>query len=52
MGASFNIDHLPVPDVLLRLEGRYLKSPYRMFEKHGGSYMENVFVTASVAASF
>lgn len=51
-GYSFNIDHSPVSNVLVRLEVRSLNSKDAIFSKTSGQSKNNSFVTGSIAVSF
>lgn len=51
-GYSLNIDYAPAPNVLVRLEGRNLKSKDAIFAKENDTQKNNAFVAASVAVSF
>lgn len=51
-GFSLNIDYAPAPNVLARIEGRYLHSKDAVFTKGGAMSQNNTFVTGSIAVSF
>jgi hypothetical protein len=51
-GFSLNIDHAPASNLLIRLEGRTLKSRDEIFVKGNGTVRNNTTVTTSVAISF
>jgi Putative beta-barrel porin-2, OmpL-like. bbp2 len=51
-GYSLNIDYTIVKNVLLRLEGRSLRSKDRIFVKGNNFTGSNSFITGSVAVSF
>lgn len=52
MGGSFNIDHLPLKNVMLRLEARYLNSRDFIFGKDGIARDNNTAITFSTAIGF
>src|SRR5204863_2194235 len=51
-GFSFNIDHSPAKNVLVRLELRNFSSKDPVFTKGAGSVKSNTFITSSIAVSF
>lgn len=51
-GYSLNMDYLIRPNVLIRIEGRGLKSKDEIFTMDSKSSSENYFVTSAVALSF
>ncbi len=51
-GLSANIDYLPVKNIALRLEGRWLNSKDNIFMKDESSTGNNTAVTFSAAVSF
>jgi opacity protein-like surface antigen len=51
-GFSANVDYLPVQNVALRLEGRYLSSKDKIFIKNENRTANNAAVTFSTAVSF
>ncbi|MEO8582930.1 MAG: porin [Flavitalea sp.] len=51
-GYSFNIDYLPVPNAVVRLEARTLHSEDAVFLKSSGMSNNNSFITSSIAISF
>ncbi len=51
-GYSMNIDYAPVKNVLLRGEGRVLKSKDPFFIKDNSLVKKDIFMTASIAVSF
>lgn len=51
-GLSFNVDHSPVKNVLLRIEIRNLCSKDNVFTKGTGFRDNNTFFTSSIAVSF
>lgn len=51
-GFSFNIDHTPVKNVLVRLEARSLRSKDKIFIKNNEIKDDDTFVTGSIAISF
>lgn len=52
MGGSLNIDYLPMKNVALRLEGRYLNSKDAIFSKDGTAKDNSTAITFSTAISF
>lgn len=51
-GFSLNIDHAPIPNAVIRLELRTLKSKDAVFPVKSGALKNNTFITGSVAVSF
>lgn len=51
-GYSFNIDHSPAKNILVRLEIRSLSSKDKVFTKGTGVTNTNSFITSSIAVSF
>lgn len=51
-GYSFNIDHSPFKNVLIRLEARSFSSRDRIFAKGNNSVKDNSFISSSIAVSF
>ncbi len=51
-GFSFNVDHSPVKNVLVRLEARTLGSKDKIFTKGATVTKSNTFITSSIAVSF
>lgn len=51
-GYSFNIDHSPFKNVLIRMEIRSLNSKDKVFTKSSGATDSNTFFTSSIAVSF
>ncbi|MBC7902930.1 MAG: porin [Gemmatimonadaceae bacterium] len=51
-GISLNVDYMPVPAAVIRIEGRILKSKDEIFTRNTESRDVNSFVTASIAVSF
>lgn len=51
-GFSLNVDYIPVPNAVIRLEGRRLNSKDLIFTKERGSSASDAFFTFSVAYSF
>lgn len=51
-GFSFNIDHSPFKQVLLRMEYRYLRSKDPVFTKNGAAIHNNSFISSSLAVNF
>ncbi len=52
IGGSLNIDYLPLKNVALRLEGRYLNSKDAVFTKDGTAKDNNAAITFSTAIGF
>jgi hypothetical protein len=52
MGYSFNIDHSPAKNVLVRLEARSLNSKDKIFTKEAALKKNNTFLTGSIAVNF
>lgn len=52
IGGSVNVDYLPLPNVALRLEGRYLNSKDAIFSKDGRAKDNNTGITFATAISF
>jgi len=50
-GVSLNIDYAPAKNILCRIEGRWLNSRDKIFEKRNQLVNDNYFVTASIAVS-
>ncbi|MCS3800702.1 porin [Niastella sp. OAS944] len=51
-GFSANVDYLPVSNIVLRLEGRTLRSRDKIFVKNENSVDDNTAITFSAAVSF
>ena len=51
-GYSFNVDHSPFKNVLIRLEARSFNSKDRIFTKGNSNVKDNTFLTSSLAVSF
>jgi hypothetical protein len=51
-GYSFNIDHSPAKNILVRVEMRNLNSKDNVFNKGTGLTKTNSFITSSIAVSF
>ena len=51
-GFSANVDYLPVSNIVLRLEGRTLRSRDKIFVKNENSVDNNTAITFSAAVSF
>lgn len=51
-GFSLNLDYAPVPNALLRIEGRNFNSKEKIFTKADGPTGSNTFITTSIAISF
>jgi opacity protein-like surface antigen len=51
-GISLNVDYAPSSDILLRIEGRSLKSKDKVFAKGNAMNNNNSFITAAFALSF
>jgi hypothetical protein len=51
-GLSLNADYLPVSNLALRVEGRWLKSKDEIFVKDGVSRDNSIAITFSAAVSF
>lgn len=51
-GLSFNIDYLPAKNAAWRIEGRWLDSKEKIFEKNGKQINDNYFIVSSIAISF
>lgn len=52
IGYSFNIDHSPAKNFLVRLEARSFNSKDRIFIKQGDAVKSNTFIASSIAVSF
>jgi hypothetical protein len=52
IGYSFNIDHSPARNILVRLEARSFNSKDRIFIKKDEAVKSNTFITSSIAVSF
>ncbi|WP_082886708.1 porin [Flavisolibacter tropicus] len=52
VGYSVNVDYLPMKNVAIRMEGRFLKSKDNIFEKEGTQVSSNNAITFSTAISF
>ena len=48
-GFSVNCDYLPVPNLALRMEGRWLISRDEIFETHNGFSDQDFFIAASIS---
>jgi hypothetical protein len=51
-GLSLNLDYMPMPNVACRVEGRWLNSADKVFERMSGTVRDNVFIAASIAVKF
>lgn len=51
-GYSLNIDYAPAKNILVRLEGRRLKSRDKIFIKNNHATDSDTFITSSIAMSF
>ena len=51
-GYSLNIDYSPIPNAVLRLEGKTYDSKDKIFNREGSFVNANTTVTASIAVSF
>ncbi len=51
-GLSLNIDFLPVKNISCRMEGRWLKSADKIFQKQNKNVSDNFAVVSSIAISF
>ncbi len=51
-GLSVNLDYLPAPPILCRIEGRWLNSKDKVFETNTGSKNSNFIVGTSIAIRF
>lgn len=51
-GFSLNTDYIPVPAISIRVEGRYLQSPYSMFDRNNNLAKNNFSLLASLAVGF
>jgi hypothetical protein len=51
-GYSLNLDYAPIPNALVRLEGKMYSSKDRIFVKNQNSVDNNAAITASIAVSF
>jgi hypothetical protein len=52
MGYSVNIDYLPVPNAVVRLEGKMYDSKDKIFSRNSSMVNANSTVTASIAVAF
>lgn len=50
--ASLNFDYLPIPDLVCRIEGRWLSSKDEIFENNGAFTDTNFFIATSIAVRF
>lgn len=51
-GLSFNLDHVPNPNVVCRIEGRWLNSLDNVFETNTGMSNNNFIIGTSIAVKF
>jgi hypothetical protein len=51
-GLSLNLDYLPVKNIALRLEGRWLKSTDKIFQRQYKNVSDNFAIISSLAVSF
>jgi hypothetical protein len=51
-GYSLNLDYAPVPNALIRLEGKMLNSTDKVFSRQAVAVNNNALITASFAVSF
>ena len=51
-GYSLNLDYAPIPNAVIRLEARSLKSKDDVFTKGSDVTNNNTFITSSIAVSF
>jgi hypothetical protein len=51
-GYSLNLDYAPIPNALVRLEGKMYSSKDRIFVRNQNSVDNNAAITASIAVSF
>ncbi|GAB3176237.1 porin [Telluribacter humicola] len=51
-GISLNLDYSPLPNMALRVEGRWLNSRDRLFERGNNLVNDNFFLTTSLAVRF
>jgi hypothetical protein len=51
-GFSWNLDYSPTPNLAWRIEGRFLKSPERIFESNFGRSRSNFIIGTSLAIKF
>ncbi|WP_247232840.1 porin [Telluribacter sp. SYSU D00476] len=51
-GVSMNLDYTPVPNMAWRIEGRWLNSRDRLFERGSSFVADNIFIVTSLAVRF
>jgi hypothetical protein len=51
-GYSVNVDYLPFPNAVIRLEGKTYKSKDKIFIQDNSYTASDLLITAAIAASF